>query len=169
MEFNLRLRAVEPKDAELLYVWENDMELWNVSNTLQPFSHYQLKLYATERINSDIYVNKELRLMIELSNKETIGIVDLFDFDPFHNHAGIGILINKKYRNKGYAYSAIQKLIDYSKNILGIRMLYCSITENNIYSIKLFEKCGFHKTGIREKWIKIKDKYYDELFYQKFL
>ncbi|WP_227625579.1 hypothetical protein [Geofilum rubicundum] len=32
------LRAVEPGDVDLLYDWENRMELWPVSNTLAPFS-----------------------------------------------------------------------------------------------------------------------------------
>ena len=32
------LRALEPEDVELLYTWENDHLIWQVSNTLIPFS-----------------------------------------------------------------------------------------------------------------------------------
>ena len=34
----IRLRALEPEDLECLYQWENDMDLWEVSDTLTPFS-----------------------------------------------------------------------------------------------------------------------------------
>lgn len=40
---NILIRALEPEDLEYLYKWENDMDLWDVSDTLTPFSHYTLK------------------------------------------------------------------------------------------------------------------------------
>ena len=30
----IRLRALEPDDVQVLYKWENDTEVWKVSNTL---------------------------------------------------------------------------------------------------------------------------------------
>ena len=38
----IRLRALEPEDLEVLYRWENDSSLWEVGNTLAPFSRYVL-------------------------------------------------------------------------------------------------------------------------------
>jgi len=35
---HIRLRALEPEDLEILYAWENDMNIWHLSNTLIPFS-----------------------------------------------------------------------------------------------------------------------------------
>lgn len=60
---NILLRALEPEDLEYLYKWENDMDLWDVSDTLTPFSHYTLKKYI-ENSHEDIYTSKQLRLMI---------------------------------------------------------------------------------------------------------
>ena len=35
MEYQeIKLRAVEPEDLELLYNWENNIEFWVVSNTI---------------------------------------------------------------------------------------------------------------------------------------
>ena len=34
----IRLRALEPDDVQVLYKWENDTEVWKVSNTIVPFS-----------------------------------------------------------------------------------------------------------------------------------
>ncbi len=167
MEFNVALRAIEPEDIDILYQWENNMELWVVSDTQKPFSRHQLQQYI-KGINLDIYQSKELRLMIETEEENPIlvGMIDLFDFDPYHNRAGVGIMLNKVFEGKGYASQSLQLFIDYCFNTLGIFQLYSSITSNNTKSIHLFEKMGFIKTGVRKKWRKIGREYYDELFYQ---
>jgi len=47
-----------------------------------------------------------------IEDKITIGTIDIFEFDPFHKRAGIGILIgNESYRRKGYA-SMVSDLSD---------------------------------------------------------
>ncbi len=167
MEHNVALRAIEPEDIDILYQWENNMELWIVSDTQKPFSRHQLQQYI-KGINLDIYQSKELRLMIETEEKNPIlvGMIDLFDFDPYHNRAGVGIMLNKEFEGKGFASQALDLFINYCFKTLGIFQLYCSITENNEKSITLFEKHGFIKTGIRKKWRKIGRTYHDELFYQ---
>ena len=48
------IRALEPEDLEYLYKWENDMDLWDVSDTLTPFSHFTLKKYI-DNADKDIY------------------------------------------------------------------------------------------------------------------
>ena len=106
----IKLRALESDDIDLLYEWENNISIWMISNTLVPFSKYILKKYI-ENSHHDIYENKQLRLMIDVKTRtkgikvhdtvklsmpglRSVGCIDLFDFDPYHNRAGIGILIN---------------------------------------------------------------------------
>ena len=40
---NIKLRALEPEDLELLYEWENNDSNWMISNTISPFSKYILE------------------------------------------------------------------------------------------------------------------------------
>mgnify|MGYP006309172521 FL=1 len=110
----ISLRALEPEDLEILYRWENDTGLWHLSNTLVPYSRYLLKEYL-EHSRKDIFELKQLRLIIELNeDKRPVGAIDLFDFDPFHRRAGIGILIAEKSdRKKGYAREALETLKEY--------------------------------------------------------
>ena len=63
------LRALEPEDVELLYGWENDSDLWQVSNTLAPFSKYVLTQFIESQMQ-DIYQTRQMRLVIE-SNPTT--------------------------------------------------------------------------------------------------
>ena len=168
MENNIiKLRALEPEDIELLYTWENDTLLWKVSNTIAPFSKYTLKRYI-ENAHEDIFDTKQLRLMIVAKDQnKTIGCIDLFDFEPFHQRAGVGILIyEKEDRSKGYAKVALNVLINYCFNTLGLHQLYCNITEDNVASIELFTKAGFVQTGCKIDWLKYCNDWKNELTLQ---
>ena len=139
----VEIRALEPEDLEYLYKWENDMDLWDVSDTLTPFSHFTLKKYI-DNADKDIYETKQLRMMIvRLEDNMPVGLVDLYDFDPYHMRAGIGIMIhNMENRKQGYASSAIRLMLDYCFETLGLHQVYSSIPSCNIASLKLFESLG---------------------------
>ncbi len=160
---NLVLRAVEPRNVDMLYQWENDTNVWTLGNTTTPYSKFHLEQFILNSKN-DIYADKQLRLMIELNKKdnEIIGCIDLFDFDPKNLRAGLGILIDKKYRSKGYGSEAVDLVVGYCRNGLNLHQVYCNIGANNPESLKLFEKKGFEITGQKKQWIRKKDKWIDE-------
>ena len=160
------LRAVEHADVDLLYKWENDMELWPVSNTLRPFSRAQIERYV-KNAALDVYQTKQLRLMIDTAEEgETVGMIDMFDFDPFHSRAGLGIMLNARWRSKGLASAALSLFIEYAFNTLGLHQLYCNIAASNTPSLNLFESKGFTLVGVKKEWIKTTQGFEDELLYQ---
>ncbi|HBS88782.1 MAG: GNAT family N-acetyltransferase [Bacteroidetes bacterium GWF2_38_335] len=164
----IKLRALEPGDLDLLYSWENNTDVWKVSNTLTPFSMFTLKQFI-ESAGQDIYQTKQLRLVIVTVEKKSkpVGCIDIFDFDPHHGRAGIGILIaSENDRGKGFASDALDATIDYAFEILHLHQLYCNITEDNKTSIALFKKKGFKKTGSKTDWIKTGSGYLDEFTFQ---
>lgn len=163
---NIKLRKPEPEDLEFLYTIENNPDFWFVSDTKAPFSRWELKQHIEHTVY-DIYTNKELRLIIE--DKKTtkpVGLVDLFEFEPFHKRIGIGIMINAEDRNKGLALECVNTIINYCFNILGINQIWCNIDAENLVSIKLFEKTGFKIAGVLKQWKIQKSEYKDVLFYQ---
>jgi diamine N-acetyltransferase len=165
---NLRLRAPEPTDIETIYLWENDVEIWHLSNTLTPYSRFAIEQFVMNT-DHDIFAARQLRLMIDLILDEapiTIGSIDLFEFDPFHSRAGVGILIDKPLRNQGYATEALALIIDYAFNTLRLHQLFCNIEADNTKSINLFTKAGFVKTGIKKEWLYRDGKWIDELLFQ---
>jgi diamine N-acetyltransferase len=164
---NIKLRALEPEDLELLYEWENNEAYWAIGNTVSPFSRFTLKRYL-EDSHKNIYETGQLRLMIDNTDDNiTIGTIDLFDFDPFHKRAGIGILIaDESYRKKGCASSSLTCLIEYSFKTLQLHQLYCNILANNKESIDLFESHGFVQIGIKKDWIQTPGGYLDEYMFQ---
>ena len=94
------LRAIEPSDTELMYRWENDISIWPVSGTLTPFSRHTVEQFVS-MAHQDIYTNKQLRLAIDKAGSAenppvTVGYIDLFDFEPAHLRAGVGMQIGAR-------------------------------------------------------------------------
>lgn len=164
---DIKLRALEPEDLELLYQWENTTELWMHGNTLAPYSKLALREYIYEAQQYDIFHSKQLRMMVvnKYDNK-AIGTVDLYDYDVRCGRAGIGILIDKDYRNQGYASKALELMKHYAFDFLHLHQLYAYIGVSNGSSLKIFESGGYQRVGILKDWIKIKEHYEDVLVVQ---
>jgi diamine N-acetyltransferase len=160
------LRALEPEDLEFLYQIENDESFWEISHTQKPFSRYMLKQYL-ESAHLDIYETKQLRFIIEeKATKKQVGMIDLFDYNPQHKRAGVGILIHPDFQKKGFASEALSLLINYSFFHLQLHQLYANITSDNMQSISLFKKHNFFKVGLKKDWILSKGKFKDEVLFQ---
>lgn len=164
----LKLRALEPEDLQYLYAWENDTRLWEYGSTLVPYSKYVLHQYL-ESAALDIYEAKQLRLILVLKETDAvIGTVDLYDFDPFHNRAGIGILIDESHQRRGYAVQTLSLVRDYTFGFLGLSQLYAYIPADNTPSLRLFNRAGYREAGCLKKWNKTANGRRDVFIYQLF-
>lgn len=160
------LRALEPEDLFFLYQIENNESFWQVSHTQAPFSKYILKQYL-ENAHLDIYEAKQLRLMIEDKKTNTpIGMIDLFDFNPQHKRAGVGVLVHPNFQQKGCASEALQLLINYCFTHLQLHQLYANITEDNTNSLALFKKHNFNLIGTKKDWVFYNKTFKNELLFQ---
>ena len=164
---HIYLRALESDDIDFLYELENNIDIWEVSGTLTPYSKKVLQLYL-DNAHRDIYEVKQLRLCICNKAHNRLGLIDVFDFDPKHLRAGIGIIVlNEKDRNKGVGEEALDLVINYTFSTLNLHQLYANILEGNLPSIHLFEKKGFCKVGVKKDWIIANGDFKNEVLYQK--
>jgi Acetyltransferases, including N-acetylases of ribosomal proteins len=158
------LRAAEPDDAPCIYQWENDMTIWRVSETHTPYSHFQIEQFL---LSNDLFSNRQLRLMIDLDKtKKSIGCIDIYDYDPINERAGIGILIDNRFRNQGYAEQSLELLLTYLFGTLLLKQAYCVIDEENLNCQHVFTKAGFIACGRRKQWLKTKNGFIDEIEFQ---
>lgn len=162
-----RLRALEPEDLELMYGWENDMQIWRVSGTVAPFSRHVLSRLIEEQ-QFDIYATRQMRLVIE-HDGQAVGAVDLFEFDPHNRRAGVGIIVDSQHRAQGLGHDALKALEQYAQQTLHLHQLWCSVTVDNEASLKLFRKAGYVECGLRREWILTSDGALDEILMQKIL
>jgi len=163
---HILLRALTPEDLDFLELVENDEHLWYLSDTIQPFSRSILKDYL-DNSHKDIYEAKQMRLVIALHNKQPVGFIDLYDFDPKNKRAGLGILILEDYQSKGYGTEALELMLDYVFDVLDLHQLFASIIEENKRSLKLFKSFGFEIVGLKKDWRYNSGQYQSEYLLQK--
>jgi len=164
---NIFLRALEPSDLDFLYQLENEETLWEVSNTVAPYSRFILNEYL-ENSHRDIYDIKQLRLVIcRNENERPVGFIDLYDFDPKNSRVGVGIVIFPEVnRGKGFSSEALEIVCSYAFKYLKVHQIFAGITEDNQASISLFESAGFVRNGIKRDWTYSNGKFKDEYIYQ---
>ena len=136
----IHLRALEPEDLDMLYQIENNRELWSVGVTNVPYSRYILQEYiATQK--GDIYADRQVRLMIEDSEGECVGIADIINFEPQHMRAEVGIVI----------------------------ILYAYVDVDNGPSLMLFKKAGYSRQAVLGEWLYDGRNFHDVVLMQLFL
>ena len=160
----IKLRAIEPEDLDLLYHIENDVELWNVSTSIVPYSRYLLHDYVANAKN-DIYTDRQVRMMVENEEGNVIGVVDLVSFDPANRRAEVGIIIMNDYRRQGYGAAVIDAIKDYALRILHLHQLYAYVDCDNNASMGLFEKTGFCESAKIKDWLFDGVKYHDSVLF----
>lgn len=162
----LKLRAVEPEDLDLMYLIENDTELWPQGQATVPFSYYALKQYIAECSN-DFFHDRQLRLVIEKADGVSVGFVDLQNYNPQHHRAEVGIVVVPEQQRQGLATEALRLLAGYVSKHLGIHQLYALVPEDNVASAALFEKCGYKKTATLQDWLSCPKGWQSVVVYQK--
>ena len=160
------IRALEPDDLELLFDTENDTELWKYSNRFHPYSKSFLKSYIANA-DKDVFETRQIKFTITNKQKDPIGFIDLFDFEPLHRRAAVGLTISASRRGRGYANAALKLIQIYAKEMLQLHQLYAHIARENQHSIKLFESQNFFLAGKKKDWNFYDGQFHDELIYQK--
>ena len=164
----IKLRAMEPEDLDLLYRIENDPVLWNVGTTNVPYSRYVLHDYIANA-SGDIYTDRQVRLIIENRVGETVGTIDITDFDAKNMRAEVGIVIVCDYRRQGNALSALRQIADYALCVLHLHQLYAIISSDNEAALQLFQKAGYKEALQLNDWLYDGKNYQSAVLMQIFL
>ena len=162
------LRALEPEDLDMLYRIENDRELWDVGCTNVPYSRYVLHEFIAQS-TGDIYTDRQVRLIVEDSSRQTVGIVDLQNFDPQHRRAEVGVLIVSSQRRQGYACSALTQLHRYAAQTLHLHQLYGFVSASNVAATGLIRCLDYQFSEPLTDWLYDGRDYHDAFLVQKIL
>ncbi len=164
------LRALEFKDAELIYQYENDVLAWRNGVNTRFYSSYAIEQYIISNQNEDITKCEQCRFMIDVRGDDslkTVGCVDLYDIDFVNARVAVGIYIDISQRNNGYAKKTLFALEKYIKNILNLHQIYAFVSKANTISQKLFTFCGYINTAELKDWVKHSEEYINVLVFQK--
>ncbi len=93
--------------------------------------------------------NENSKYVVAKNNDEIVGFAGIWiSIDEAH----VTNIVTKKYlRKNGIGSTLLEELINLSKN-LNLVSITLEVNENNLDAIKLYEKFGFEKLGIRKKY-----------------
>lgn len=161
-ESEIKLRALEPEDADFMYEAESDTDAWKYSDYVAPLSREMLRQYALT-YDADPLRSGQLRLIIENAGIP-IGIADIFDISTRHLRAETGIYILPTHRGNGYATKALLKLADMCRIRLGLHQLTAIVSDNNPSATKAYLKAGFITVGHLPDRLRLTNSYESALY-----
>lgn len=177
---DIRLRALEPEDLQLLYEIENDERFWQHGSTTVPYSRYALRNFL-EQTQNDLFADGQVRLVIEAALENTngtvglneakwtaVGLADLFNADALHLRAEIGLIVLPAYQGRHYAEKAVQQLCDYAHRLM-LHQLTATIAVSNKQASRLFERLGFSPSARLSDWLRTPDGFVDAIVWQKII
>lgn len=136
----LVLRNVEERDYFDFFEFLSDRETCYNDGGYEPFEVMDESYFKLMNKMSN-----DNRFTIELkSENKAIGTVNIFNpTNRFFKGVEIGYVISPNYRNCGYAFEAVSKVIDYLFENCDVHTILAGITEVNVASLSLLKKLGF--------------------------
>ena len=155
---------MESKDVDLLCSWENESSDWWMGATLQPISREAMMVFVEG--SADLYQARQCRWMLDQKTSEgwqSVGALDLYDFDPRQGRAGVAVHVERNLRKQGHALAGLALLANYAVQHLGLKQLYAEIPAGHKASRNLFTKAGYVETGARKDWVRTQGGTWDDL------
>lgn len=138
---DLTIRPIDSTDIDQVLSWENNPELWEVSQNESEYSREDIVNLIEEL--KDFKKCKQARWIIGLEN-HPIGTIDVFNVDFNSNSCEVGVFIEKEYRKSGYGLMAL-RLVELEDKLISMNSIKAKIFEQNQMSINLFLKAGYKK------------------------
>jgi diamine N-acetyltransferase len=159
---SVTLRPPRESDVEAAYAWDRDPELaaWNGRSPIS------ISLSAARRDYLARWEDPNVKTFIMEARGEPIGMVTLYDFRKAGCELGIKIGA-EDLRGRGYATEAVELLVGYAFDTLGLEIIRGSTLSHNERMRRVFEKNGFELVGDGSIFSRFDNRRYTELFYER--
>jgi aminoglycoside 6'-N-acetyltransferase len=135
------LRKIRPGDKDFFAKWWRDKELVKLtSGVSRKISDEEVDEYFHE-----IFINDKDRHFMITADGRTIGHLSLVKRKNNWYETQI-VIGEKEFWGKGYGPRSIMLLIGKARR-LGIENIYLEVRPANTRAIRVYERCGFHKSG----------------------
>lgn len=161
----VRLRGVEPDDAETFFQWNRDSEMGRKLDFLWPpisqaLVRKQIEELALRSLEKDTFT-----WVIENMAGVAVGSIATHDCNSRSGTFSYGINVAPEHHRKGYAAEAIQLVLRYYFEELRYHKVNVQVHSHNRASIALHEYLGFVKEGTLRESVFAGGERYDILCY----
>ncbi len=167
---HIRLRSVEPEDAETFYAWDSaETETACMVDWVWPAgslaaARQWAEKQATRRVENDEYFFV-IEALAGAAAGAPVGVINAHGCDRRVGCFKYGISIAPEFRRRGYAAEAILLLLRYFFDELRYQKATVNIYEYNPASQRLHERLGFTPEGRVRRVLFTQGRHFDELYY----
>lgn len=162
----IRLRAIEPRDADTVMAWHEDSELSRHMDFLNPPQSLESIKSFIEKETQNKLEGDRYFWVIENKAGDVVGHIDT-RCNTRHGQFEYGVSIVSAHQRMGYASDAIKKILDYYFNQLRYHKAMAGVHSDNLPSQQLHEKLDFQLEGRLRENIFTNGRYVDMLLYGK--
>jgi RimJ/RimL family protein N-acetyltransferase len=162
----INIRHMKKDDVE--GIWNNFNQVVEEGNYLPVFIPVRSQLernswYQNVKSDNEIVIVAENPKLKSPDNIVGQCEISNVQWDAAQHVGNLGIIVQKKYRNKGIGSELIDMAIKEAKRINNKKKIILSCFASNERALYLYEKLGFKRVGIRKKQFYLDDTYHDEV------
>lgn len=164
----LLLRKLDKTDAnEMFFLRSNEDVLRYLGK--EPAASVQEAEEFIEKINKAVDANESILWGIVFPGNPSviIGTICLWNFQKEHYRGEIGYILHPDHWRQGIIKEAINSVVDYGFNVLGLHRIEAFLSPGNIASSTVLEKTGFVKEAHLKENFYFKGEFSDTLIYSK--
>ena len=162
----IRLRAVEPSDAQHFLKWHEDTELSRHMDFLSPPQSSEAIKTFIEKETLNKLEGDRYFWIIEDHAGAVVGHIDT-RCNTRHRNFEYGVSIAARHRRMSYASDAINKVLDYYFNQLRYNKVMAGVHGDNEASKQLHERLGFRLEGTLTEMVFTNGNFIDMAVYGK--
>ena len=162
----LQLRDVNLSDVNNIHILHSLPETDQYKTLGIPNTLEETKKLVLEWLGSaNELPRKRYFLCIENDEEGFIGLAGIITGKPKYQNAEIWCKLHSKYWNQGYATEVVKQILQLSFTELKLHRVEAGCATGNIASIKVLEKAGMVREGLKRKVLPIRGEWVDNYMY----
>jgi RimJ/RimL family protein N-acetyltransferase len=141
------LRTVEEADIDFLQAQVNDARVRRPIGRSRPLNRVQEREFFDEVVCDDDTVHL-LVVADAASEPDPVGMVGLDPVDHEARRAELGYWVAPDHQRRGYGTAAVELVVEYGFDQLGLHKIAARVFEFNDPSARLLERVGFVREGV---------------------
>lgn len=158
----VQLRRHEPGNYGLYAEWYGDPEIWHLTSwSAAPLGRSAVKRLFEERELST--TDDSFAIHVE-GEEEPVGVISLMNISEANASADLSVIVGQSEdRNRGFGAEAIEMILGYAFDDLGLNRVGLSVFEFNEPAIATYERLGFEREGRLRRAVRRADGFHDAL------
>ncbi|WP_254522217.1 GNAT family N-acetyltransferase [Natrinema caseinilyticum] len=154
------LRPIEEEDLEFLQAQVNDPRIWRPIGRSRPLNQEQEHEWFEDVVCSDENVS-----LLIVDESTPVGSLGFNGIDWEVQKAELGYWIAPDHQRQGYGTEAVEQILEYGFDQLGLHRIEARVFELNEPSRRLLESVGFTQEGVHRDVEFVDGQYRDAYWY----